>query len=319
MNNIYKTIYNEIKKYKKIYIARHIGADPDAYGSQIGLKESIKCTFPKKEVYALGSGVSRFKFMGKLDKITNIDYENSLLIVVDTPDKKRVDIENFEQFKNVIKIDHHPKVDTFGICEYICENASSASELVLKLIENTKLKNNNEIASILFAGIVSDTNRFLFNTTSETFILVSNLIKKYKLNIEKIYKDVYCKPLSEVRLMGHIATTLKVDKYGFAYIELDDDILNTLGVDNSAPSNMINDFNNIKEILVWAFITRDEKNNLYRVNIRSRGPIINEIAARHNGGGHKFASGVRTSSREDIDNLLKELSSACMEFKKESE
>ena len=24
MNNIYKTIYNEIKKYKTIYIARHI-------------------------------------------------------------------------------------------------------------------------------------------------------------------------------------------------------------------------------------------------------------------------------------------------------
>ena len=55
MNNIYKAIYNEIKKYKKIYIARHIGADPDAFGSQMGLKESIKLTFPSKEVYAVGT------------------------------------------------------------------------------------------------------------------------------------------------------------------------------------------------------------------------------------------------------------------------
>ena len=50
MNSIYKAIYNEIKKYKKIYIARHIGPDPDAFGSQIALKRSIKLTFPDKEV-----------------------------------------------------------------------------------------------------------------------------------------------------------------------------------------------------------------------------------------------------------------------------
>lgn len=319
MNNIYKAIYNEIKKYKKIYIARHIGPDPDAYGSQIGLRDSIKLTFPDKEVYAIGTTVSRFKFMGKLDKVNHYDYDESLLIVVDTPDKRRVDIENFESFKNFIKIDHHPKVDTFGTVEYIKEEASSASELVLKVIENTKLKNNTQIASSLYAGIVSDTNRFLFNTTHETFKIVSDLIKKYKLDVEKIYNGVYGKPLSEVRLMGHIASTMKVDKYGFAHIEVENDILSSLGADNSAPSNMINDFNNINEVIVWAFITRDEKNDLYRVNIRSRGPVINEIAAKYNGGGHKYASGVRTSSKDVINDLLKDLSKICMEYKKESE
>ena len=46
MSDIYKSIYNEVKKYKKIYIARHIGPDPDAFGSQMALKESIKITFP---------------------------------------------------------------------------------------------------------------------------------------------------------------------------------------------------------------------------------------------------------------------------------
>lgn len=99
MNNIYKAIYNEIKKYKKIYIARHIGPDPDAFGSQMGLKESIKLTFPSKEVYAVGATVSRFKYFGHVDKVTDFDYENSLLIVVDTPDNKRVDIDNFLSLK----------------------------------------------------------------------------------------------------------------------------------------------------------------------------------------------------------------------------
>ena len=234
MNNIYKAIYNEIKKYKKIYIARHIGPDPDAFGSQMGLKESIKLTFPSKEVYAVGATVSRFKYFGHVDKVTDFDYENSLLIVVDTPDNKRVDIDNFLSFKNVVKIDHHPKVDTFGRVELIKDSASSASELVLLLINNTKLKMNENIASNLYTGIVSDTNRFLVNVNSNTFLLVSELIKKYKLDIDKIYRQVYKRPLSEIRLLGYIASTIKVDKYGFAHLEIDEDVITSLGADISS-------------------------------------------------------------------------------------
>lgn len=314
MSDIYKSIYSEIKKYKKIYIARHIGPDPDAFGSQMALKESIKLTFPSKEVYAVGTTVSRFKYFGKVDKINNYDYDTSLLIVVDTPDNKRVDIDNFLSFKNIVKIDHHPKVDTFGKVELIDDTASSASELVLEIINNTKLKINDNIAGNLFIGIVSDTNRFLFSTSDKTFSLVSNLIHKNKLDIDKLYKQVYSKPLSEIRLMGYIASSLKVDKNGFAYIELDEDIINSFGADISSASNMINDFNNINEVMVWVFVSHDSKNNLYRVNIRSRGPVINEIASKYHGGGHKFASGVRTESHEDIENLINDLKKLCKEY-----
>jgi len=314
MNNIYKAIYNEIKKYKKIYIARHIGPDPDAFGSQMALKDSIKLTFPEKEVYAVGTTVSRFKYFGKIDKVDKYDYENGLLIVTDTPDKKRVDIDDFSEFKHVLKIDHHPFVDKFGEVEYIKEDVSSASELVYEIIDNTKLKINESIAGNIYIGIVSDTNRFLYGTNSKTFELVSKMIKKYKIDIESLYRKVYAKPLSEVRLMGHLASSLRVDKNGFASVEVDDEILSSLGADLSAVSNMINDFNNINEVLVWAFVSFDQKNKLFKVNIRSRGPIINEIAAKHGGGGHKYASGVRNESKEEIDTLLKDLSNACKEF-----
>ena len=314
MNNIYKSIYNEIKKFKKIYIARHIGPDPDAFGSQMALKDSILLTFPNKEVYAVGTTVSRFKYFGKVDKVSNYDYENALLIVVDTPDNRRVDIDNFLSFKHIIKIDHHPLVDKYSDIELIREDASSASELVLELINNTKLKMNESIAGKIYIGIVSDSNRFLFSVNYKTFESVAEIIKKYKLDIEKLYRLVYAKPLSEVRLMGYIASTIKVDKYGFGYIELEDDVIQSLNSDISAASNMINDFNNINEVIVWAFSSHDAKNNMYRVNIRSRGPVINEIAAKYNGGGHKFASGVRTDSKEVVENLMKDLSKACKEY-----
>lgn len=317
--NIYKAIYNEIKKYKKIYIARHIGPDPDAFGSQMALKETILLSFPEKEVYAVGSSVAKFKYFGKVDKVNSFDYENSLLIIVDTPDYKRVDIDYIERFKKIIKIDHHPFVDIKGVINFIDTDVSSASELIYKLIEETKFKMNTNIAKNIYYGIISDTNRFLYNSNYKTLNIVSNLLKKYKLKVVELNNELYKRPLSEIRVLGHIASSLKVDKYGFAYIELDEEFLTSLGSDISAPSNMINDFNNVNEIIIWMFITYDRKNDIYRVNIRSKGPKINTIASKYNGGGHKLASGVRTSNKEDIDSLIKDLQKLCREYKKESE
>ena len=114
MANIYRKIYKEIKKYQNIVITRHIGADPDALGSQFALKELILNKFPHKNIYAIGNPSHRFKFMGNLDKIEEIDYANTLLISLDTPDIKRIDGAKPSNFKSVIKIDHHPVVDNYG-------------------------------------------------------------------------------------------------------------------------------------------------------------------------------------------------------------
>ena len=73
MANIYRKIYKEIKKYPNIVIARHIGADPDALGSQFALKEIIQTRFPQKNVYAIGTPSNRFKFMGVLDKLEKVN------------------------------------------------------------------------------------------------------------------------------------------------------------------------------------------------------------------------------------------------------
>ena len=84
---LFKDILKLIKKYDNIIIARHIGADPDALGSQFALKELIKENFKDKKVYAVGSTASKFRFMGSLDKPENQKLSETLLIVLDTPDK----------------------------------------------------------------------------------------------------------------------------------------------------------------------------------------------------------------------------------------
>ena len=166
----------------------------------------------------------------------------------------------------------------------------------------------------MFLGIVSDSNRFLLSS-SRTLKLVAKLIDRSSIKCKELYPKLYKRPLNDIRFQGFISTNLKVTSNGLGYIKISPDDIMKYKVDTSTASNMINDFNYIEEILVWIFITYDDKNKIFKVNIRSRGPKINEIASHYNGGGHNYASGVRTDKEEDINNLLKELDLACKEYK----
>ena len=74
---------------------------------------------------------------------------------------------------------------------------------------------------------------------------------------------------------------------------------------------MVNNFNYINEIYAWAMFSLDKANNVIKASIRSRGPVINEIASHFNGGGHALASGARLKDFNEVDKLVLELDEAC--------
>lgn len=316
-----KEIYNKIKKYDKIVIARHIGADPDALGSSIGLKEIILNTFPKKKVSTIGVYSSKFKYMGSLDKLDESEISESLLIVLDTPDIKRIDgVKDVTKFKDIIKIDHHPEIDHFGITTWVDDSESSVCQMIIELTYDTKLKMCKSAAEKLFMGLVSDTNRFLFYyTTPKTMRLVSKLIDDTNIDFTSLYDDLYARPLSEVRLQGYMAENINVTDNGFAHIKLTDELIRKFNVDPASSGNLVNNFNNINEVLVWVTFSEDIKQKQIRVNARSRGPIINKTLEKYNGGGHKYSSGAKLKSFEEADALIKDLDELCKKYKEEND
>ena len=311
-----KAIYWKIRRFNKIYIARHIGADPDALGSSIGLREIIKETFPKKEVYAIGASSAKFKYMGQVDKVKEEDFSDALLIVLDTPDLKRIDgVKDINEFKDVIKIDHHPAIDNFGSISWVDDTESSVCQMIIELVYATKFKMTKYAAERLFMGLVSDTNRFLFYYTSpKTMSLVSRLINDTHIDFTSLYDDLYARPLSEIRLQGYMFQNMIVTENGFAYIKLTDEIIRKFEVDPASSGNLVNNFNNINEVLVWVTFSEDIKQNQIRVNARSRGPIINKVLEKYNGGGHKFSSGARLKNFDEMEDLIKELDDLCKNY-----
>ena len=243
------------------------------------------------------------------------NFDDALLIVTDTPDHKRVDGLDPRRIKNSIKIDHHPYVETMCELEWIDDKASSASQMVLELAFNTNLKITKEAGEKLYIGLVADTNRFMFSySNSKTFALVSRLLKETDIDITEIYNKLYLRPYKEIKFQGYMAEHYQITLNNVGYLIVHDETLKAYNVDAATPGNMINSFNHINEMLVWVTATEDKELGSYRVSIRSRGPIINEIAANHGGGGHIYASGTRLKTEEEIMSLVQDLDEASKEY-----
>ena len=316
--NIYKQIYKKIKLANTIIIARHVGPDPDALGSSLGLKQLIIDNFPNKKVYVIGSPAAKFKYIGELDKLPE-NLDRALLIVTDTPDHRRVDGIDPRKIKNSIKIDHHPYVETMCELEWIDDKSSSASQMVLEFALNTKLKITKSSAEKLYIGLIADTNRFMFSyTNAKTFALVSLLLKKTNIDITKIYDELYLRPYKDIKFQGYMSMNYQITEDKVGYLIIHDETLKEYNVDAATPGNMINSFNHINEMLVWVTATEDKELGSFRVSIRSRGPIINEVATKHGGGGHMFASGTRLKTEEEILSLIKDLDEVSKEYTEKS-
>ena len=79
-----QAILNKIKAYDTIIIHRHMRPDPDALGSQVGLAEILRASFPEKQIYQVGKTVDNLEYLATMQEIADDVYQDSLVIVTDT-------------------------------------------------------------------------------------------------------------------------------------------------------------------------------------------------------------------------------------------
>lgn len=308
-------IIEAIKENDTIIIHRHVRPDPDALGSQVGLKEIIKHSFPNKHVYAVGEDEPTLTFLAKMDNVPDDVYENALVIVCDTANRPRIDDQRYTFGKQLLKIDHHPNVDEYGDASVVDTAASSVSEMIFELYDQGKEEGfslNDAAARLLYAGIVGDTGRFMFpSTTKKTFQFAAELVT-YDFDRPALYAELYSVEDNISRLQGYILQEFELLPSGLCTIRLTKEILEKFRVSPDESGQLVNILSNMKGIKAWVFFIEEE--DQIRVRLRSKGPVINEIAANYNGGGHPLASGATIYSWEEADNLTNELESACLAF-----
>ena len=302
-------IINLLKQYKQVFLYRHINPDYDAFGSTVGMYYFLKENFPEINVVLKGNfeNVLWEKFNATIDEEKELPI---LGIVIDTANRERID-GDISVCDKIIKIDHHIVVDSYGDINIEDATASSASQIVSLLLEEVKdsYSLNKQGARALYMGIIGDTNRFMYRSTDARTFKAASYLLESGINIEEIYQTMYLREEKDLKVTQFILNNYQVnDKV--AYYILKDEDLKELGISREEGSSYVNTLANVKEFEVWCSITENTKDNVYRVSIRSRNAIINEVAAKFGGGGHALASGATLSSLDQLEDLLSSLHDA---------
>ncbi|MED4453228.1 bifunctional oligoribonuclease/PAP phosphatase NrnA [Metabacillus fastidiosus] len=305
-------IINTIKEYDKIIIHRHVRPDPDAYGSQCGLAEILKASFPEKEIYVVGASDPSLEFLYTMDEITDDQYENALVIVCDTANQARVSDQRYTKGEKLIKIDHHPNEDPYGDMLWVDTTASSVSEMIYELYTEGKehgLKLSKKAVELIYAGIVGDTGRFLFPSTSpKTFHYASELVSE-GVEYTKLYNELYKTKHNVAKLSGYVLQNFSVNTEGAASMKLSKELLEEYEVTSSEASQLVGMLGNIEGVKTWVFFVEEE--DQIRVRLRSKEIVINGLARKFNGGGHPLAAGASIYSWDEADEVIAQLTELC--------
>lgn len=178
----------------KVFIVGHNNPDYDAIGSALGIATIVK--FLGKDAYIIiNDGLSKLDLgvqnilaanSSDYNIITLEDFrklvdDDSMLITTDVNKKYMVSVrDDLRSFKKVMIIDHHLD-DEFTIdadYKYIDVAASSASEIVTRVLKKMNIDYSLKLANALLAGIILDTKRFQKNTSLSTFQATEELCQR---------------------------------------------------------------------------------------------------------------------------------------------
>ena len=299
-------ILEKIKAYDTIIIHRHMKPDPDALGSQVGLKALLEHHFPEKTIKAVGFNEPTLSWLAEMDEVDDQEFEGSLAIICDTANTARIDDKRYTQADTIIKIDHHPNDEVYGDLVWVDTNSSSASEMIALFAEATNLVLSDYAAKMLCAGIIGDTGRFLFPSTSARTLRVASQLREHNFDYAELTRKMDTMSFKIAKLQGYVYDHLEVDEKGAARVILTQEILKKYDVTDAETAAIVGAPGRIDTVSLWGIFV-EQADGHYRVRLRSKFVPINEVAKEHDGGGHPLASGANSYSLEENEIIYQKL------------
>ena len=319
-----KEILAKIKAYDRILIFRHKRIDGDCVGSTKGLKEIIRATFPEKDVRIIDDEHSEYlAFLGPDDTAVEDDFYTSALgIVVDVATTDRISNPKFALCKELIKIDHHIEVESYGDLSWVEDSRSSACEMIADFYATFKeqLVLTKWAATCIFTGMVTDSGRFMYEGVCGESMRLAGLLLDAGVDTEWLYANLYLKTFDSLKFTAYIYEHMQMTEHGVAHILVDKAMQKKFNLNMESASAAISSLSGIRGCLCWiAFIETGDNDGAIRVRLRSRFATINHIAEKYHGGGHACASGATVYSVEEMYALLRDADTHIKQYKENNE
>ena len=305
---MYNKIKELIEKYDRIIIHRHSSPDGDAIGSQVGLKHIIKENYPEKEVYTVGDASKRYSFIedSTTDIIPDEYYKGALAFVLDTSAISLISDDRYKTADAIVKMDHHIFTEKYADLELIDTSFESCCGLIGMFAMQAGLKLNQTAAKALYTGMITDSGRFRYDSTSSQTFKVASFLMEQKFNTNDIYANLYADELPFIQLRAKFVLKITLTDAPVSYIYTTLEEAKSYGADTFTISRgMVNTMGDIKGIDIWVNFTETENGVL--CELRSSKYNINPVAVKYGGGGHQKASGATVKDRAEAMAMLEDL------------
>lgn len=337
----FQDIKQLLSQPKKIVIVSHRNPDGDAYGSSLALYHFLLQLNHQVKVVSPNDCPEFLKWLPGENEIVTFEKEEAraseileaadIIFTLDFNALHRVGNRMQIVLEKVtpiyVMIDHHQQPDSYAKFMYVDPLVCSTSQMLYQFIDKLQMLSyiNQDIATCLYTGILTDTGSFRFpSTTSETHRIVANLLDLGANNSE-IYNAIHnVNTFESLQLLGKALQNMKViEKYHTSYITLSQQDLSQFNYQKGDTEGFVNYALSLKNIIFAVIFIEDKKQGIIKMSFRSVGSFsVNDFARNHfDGGGHINAAGGRSekSLQDTVSEFLQILPAYQKELKESNE
>jgi phosphoesterase RecJ-like protein len=308
---LFGTAHDILKRTQSVLIVAHKKPDGDTIGATAALRNWCRRENIAVTNFCVDPLPTQYLFLQGTEKYTTdplvFTEQYDALVVIDCGDLHYAGIHEHVAKMTVpkgkrrpllINLDHHITNEMYGDLNVVDAQASSACELLYRLFVRTGIEFNQDIATCLLTGIITDTSNFNNAATTYTSLEAASHLLRHGAKLHEISRHLRRnKTIDALRLWGLVLSRLKYnEKLGVAStVIFNRDLENGVSDEHiEGVSNFLNQFLNAKIIMVL----RETPDGKVRGSLRSSDDIdVSQIAKLMGGGGHKKAAGFAVPGR----------------------
>jgi phosphoesterase RecJ-like protein len=311
-------IIKTIKSTDHLLLASHANPDGDAVGSLLALGLALGKLNIKATLYNPSPIPAVYRFLPSVERIVrHMKKANTydVALILDCGDLARIGdaSDTVSRIPAIINIDHHISNTHFGDMQLIDTTACATAEIVYRLIKALNASIDENIATSIYTGILTDTGSFRFSNTNEAAFAISKEMTEWGVDPYKVAQQVFgTYSLGRIKLLNLALDSIEISDNGkLSIMTVTRSMLEETGTQAEDLDGMINYARRIEDVKMAALIQEqkngsDESSNFrrYHVSLRSDSTVdVAAIASSFGGGGHASAAGFQ------IETTLLELKS----------
>lgn len=301
---MYEALSAAIHSADKVALFMHVRPDGDAAGSALATKHYLENLGKKVDILIENPLELRqqLKILPGFSEIGKCRFRRyDLGIALDTATSARLGTKcqalYYGRCSEHAVVDHHVSSEDFGEIIVREPGAAATAEILFRIFsEHDKNAIDLNVATCLYAGIVTDSGALTFSNTSEETLTIAAKLAAYGVDrytvVQKLFKEERREVFNlKLRVLSRAEFPAQ-GRCGIIVFKQSD--FAATGTSDLDTEGLINNIINIEGIDLAIAASEREDMNSYQVSVRAKNGVnAAKFAEKFGGGGHVCASGLR--------------------------